>query len=718
MSFLKKFLFNLLIIFAFFSEVKEFAAIAAQSLPFEITARKIETFNNFKTIIASGDVIINNGQILIWAQEVKYEVDTEYAILIDFKIFDKVNHLIAYGDKGFLDVRNGELWADKIFIYLKKQGVRIKAWGFHKNALNEYTAKKALVTTCQLNCEKDRCSPPWSIVFHNFVLTAKGITTGDSTEIRIKKIPIFYLPKFVYLPKVNVPVSPVRKTGFLTPHIVHGSRLGFGFQLPFFWALTDQLDFTAAPLYFTKRGTLLDLENEFKFTEDIQGLLKFRYLKDKEITQYTSEEAKREKWWFVGKIDFLRRENIDAHLDWDIVSEKDFLQEFDVGDGSYSHARDLFLNRFNRDIEDKGQEYRISKFWIQYHKNSLYIKMESNYLDYHGSLDKDEILQPFLSFKLNFLPFKSFNSLITNFSLSYFYNYRKEGYYGHKVNSKMEVSYPFKFLIFFNEGSFRYIFDYYNLDEKENFENSSITRNFYELEFSSSTLLFKHYKFLSSLHILKPYVTFFYRSKPEETNIPHFTYEDLINEKSKTLEYGLWQFFSTPAHKNFLIIKTYQQYDFTKAENSTTATSNEGALSDLYFQILINYSSHLRIRYDTSYNFSEERFKKHSLTVGIKNFLLDSINLTYQDDPVWNSRQLTLDVGNKFFNKFFAKFYISRNLINKETTEMGFEGIYSYDCYSFGLGVSTTPKDTMFWFRIELKGLGGYGIQKSLWHSE
>ncbi len=692
---------------------------ASVRLPLEIIANKIETFNNFRIIIAKGNVVINNKNFLIWADRIEYEVQTEYLILKDFRIFDKKRKIIAKGKKAFLDLRNEELWSDRIFIVLKKQGIKIKAWNFHKDALDEYFAKKAILTTCNMtDCEDEKDFPPWSVELNDFVLTSEGIRAADSTILRVKSIPVLYIPKIAYLPDVSLPIAPPRKTGFLTPIFVQGNRLGFGVQVPFFWTITDQLDFTISPMYLSKRGILWDVENELKTSDRFKSVFRFRYIKDLKKETYLSSEEKVHKWWILGKVDYIPKPNLDTHLDIDLVSEKDFLEEFDVGQGGYTSDKEFFLKRFNRDIEDKSQEYRTSKLWIQYFHNSIYSKIESRYLDYHGALSRDEILQPVFGFQTNLLPFNLYKNLLNSFSFSYLYSTRKEGYYGHRLSSKIELAYPFRTSFLFNEALFRYNFDYYVLDERGTFDRKNIYRKFYEFKLNSYTYFFKDYRFLKVFnknfeffHTVKPYISYFYRKKPKETNVPQFTYEDLISDKSNFIEYGLWQFFSFPYHKNLLIIRAYQQYDFTKTERSPTATGPENrALSDLYLQVLINYVPHLNLRYDGSYNFYGLGFKQHSITIGIKDFLVDSANIGYQEDSAWHTRQLTLDLKTTLLNRLQTHFFISRNLINKQTTEMELDTAYLHKCYSIGIGVDVTPKDTKIFFKIELKGLGKYGF--------
>ncbi len=715
------YLWNFIIIIIFFLSFDASSCFSAYKKHFEITAQKIEVFHKPEIVIAKGDVVINSKEFLIWAQEAKYEVETEYLILENFKIFDFQKNATAEGNKGFLDLRNEEIWADKAFIFLKKEQIRIKAIDFHKNALNEYFAKKALITTCEFDCENEKDFPPWSLEVDNFLLTPEGISSGEATKFKIKKVPVGYFPKAVYIPKVNLPITLPRKTGFLTPKFSQGSRLGFGIQIPLFLAFTDQIDFTISPFYLTKRGMLMDIENQFRFEKEFQGLMKIRYLKDIAKEGYAIEEKpEKNKWWVVGKIDYGVKPNLDMHLDFDVVSERGFLEEFDVGEGGYTNTRTQILERFNRDIEDKAQEYRTSKFWVQYYRNSLYARLENTYLDYHGRLDSDTILQPLFNLKFNFLPTSIFNILLPEASLKYLYTYRREGYYGDKIDTKVGITYPFKINIFFNSASFNYNFSFYNLREKESFGESSLNRSYYEFLVDSYILLSKYYDFLTIfnknlrfLHILKPYAIYFYRSKPSEINIPQFDYEDLISNKTHTLEYGLWQYFSLPSHRDFLVIRAYQQYDFVKGERSAIATKpEEKPFSDIYLQVLLNYSPFIYARYDTAYNFYGLGFKKHSFSLSLRDIYLDYIDLIYQEDKAWNTKQLTLDLKSTILNNLLAEFYISRNFIRDETTEMKLIGTYLHDCYTLSLGFSVTPEDTKFYFLFQLKGLGSYGIEK------
>lgn len=662
---------------------------------------------------------------MLYAERALYLRDTDFLELFNFKLFDFAQNATILGDHAFFDLRNNEITSHKTFLYFKKEGFRVKAWDFKKNALNEYTAKRAIITTCQFDCELEEF-PPWSVEVKDFLLTPEGVSAAKATYFRAKGLPLLYLPQKVYLPKMGLPIFEPRKRGFLLPNITQGNRIGLGLQIPYFIPLTDQIDFTLSPMYTTKRGLLWDFENQFALTRDTKGLFRVRYLNDVKRGRYLlSETIQREvpknRYWVTGKVDIVTNKNWDLHFDTDFLSDKGFLEEFNLGEGSFDNTKKLYLERFNRDLEDKSQDFRPTTLWLQYYKNSVYTKIQGAYLDYEGSGNKKEILQPLASFHLSLLPF-SFREILPAIVLDYNYFHRRENYYGSRIGLNLELSYPFSFSILKSEAKFNYKNFSYYLEDPGNLTRS-VNQNLLEVSLDTYTLLYKTYKLgdypleRRVQHVVKPYFGFFYREiSPKRENKPLFIYEDYQIEKAKTFEYGLWQFFHLPTQKNFLVIRAFQQYDLSKAERSPLTTKpEERALSDLYLQVLSQWRGRFMLRYDTTYNFYGYGFKKHTLNLGLRETPVDQIDLTYQEDEAWKTRQLTLSFAHLFAQNFGLRYYISRNLIKDETSEQKLEALYLHDCYLFGLGMSVTPRDTKFYFRVNLKGIAGIG-EKPLAH--
>ncbi|MFN4196957.1 MAG: LPS-assembly protein LptD [Caldimicrobium sp.] len=680
---------------------------------FELTARRIEIFSDGKKILAQGDVIVEQKDLLIYAEEILYDPPTDLLELKNFKIFDFTQNATLLGNKAQLDLRNNEIRSDRIFLNFKKEGFKIKAWDFSKNALNEYRAKRALISSCDLDCEIEEF-PPWSFEIRELLITPEGVSSATASTFRAKNIPLLYLPKKFYLPKISFPVFEERKRGFLFPNIAQGNRFGLALQTPYFIPLNDQIDFTFSPLFTSKRGVLLDLENQLALTGDTKASFKVRYLKDTKRSEYALTKAPKERYWISGKSDVILSPKLDLHLDIDFVSDRDFLEEFNIGEGGFDKVKNFYIERFNRDIEDKSQEYRTSKFWLQYKHNSLYTRLQSAHIDYEGKLDKKEILQPIGSFRLSLLPFQT-AGVLSALTLDLDYFSRKKNYDGTRGGLNFEIAYPFNFNRIKNEFKINFKNYHYFLSKRGNFTRDNLNKYFFESSLISYTLLSRDYQWwdlyrgFQFKHSLKPYVEVFFRSKPSEKEVPIFLQEDLISDKKSAIEYGLWQFFSTKTQKNFLVIKAYQQYDLNRAYRSATATKpEERAFSDLYLQILATWREKLSLRYDTSYNFYGYGFKKHTFNLNLTDFILEKVNFLYQEDAAYNTRQATLSLSQEFFDRLILNYYISRNLKKNETSEQKLEALYFHDCYLFGFGISTTPRDTKIYFRVELKGLGGF----------
>ncbi len=683
--------------------------------PIEITAERLELLHGGEKLLAEGDVVFEGEGFLLYAKGAIYNRKTDWLELFNFKIFDFIQNATIKGNHAFLDLRNNEIFADKIFIYLKKEGFRIKAWDFHKNALNEYYAKRALISTCEIDCEKEDL-PPWSFEVRDFFLAPEGESFARRTLFKVGNQTLINIPKKPYFPGVSLPILFPRKRGFLLPNLSQGNRFGLGLQVPYFIPITDQLDFTLAPLYTTKRGFLWDLESQIAFTKNNQAVFKLRYLNDYDKPEAPSTISPKHRYWITGKIDFIPRDYLDLHIDIDLLSDRYFLEEFNVGEGSFDRSRELYLERFGRDLEDKSQEYRTSRFWLQYIRNSLYGRFQSAYLDYNGIGNKKEILQPLIGAHLRYLS-TSLSNLLFGFTFDYNYYHRKENYYGNRLGTSVEVTYPFSHSIFRNSLSFTYKGFAYLLNEPANFTDKSLYQQFFEINITTHTLLGRTYSLdlkgipITFRHILKPYMTFFHRSlSPENPEVPQFSYEDYLIKKAKALEYGVWQFIHLTNQRNFLVLRAYQRYDFTRAKREVFATPpEERALSDLYLQLMAQWMNKFSFRYDTAYNFYGLGFKKHTLTLSLREYLLNQISLTYQEDEAWKTRQLTLTLAHNLSRNFGMRYFVSRNLLKDETTEQRIEALWIHDCYFLGFGMTTTPRDTKFYFRIELKGIGGIG---------
>jgi LPS-assembly protein len=141
--------------------------------------------------------------------------------------------------------------------------------------------------------------------------------TGHGTKVEFKGVPILYLPWMTF------PVGPQRKSGFLFPNVGASSRNGAVFELPYYWNIRPNLDFTAEPVYYSKRG--VDLGGEFRYlTERQRGAFYFNYLPDDNLAD---RDRARFTLRHVAELPGEWRFRIDATD----VSDSSYFEDFERG---------------------------------------------------------------------------------------------------------------------------------------------------------------------------------------------------------------------------------------------------------------------------------------------------------------------------------------------------------------------------------------------------
>ena len=118
---------------------------------------------------------------------------------------------------------------------------------------------KGNFTYCK-NRGNDKC-PPWSIqarkIKHN---SAKKTIYYDNAVVKIYDFPIFYFPRLSH-PDPTVD----RRSGFLIPSGYDNSNLGFGVNIPYYFDLGKDKDFTFTPRFYANENPLFNSEYRQNF---------------------------------------------------------------------------------------------------------------------------------------------------------------------------------------------------------------------------------------------------------------------------------------------------------------------------------------------------------------------------------------------------------------------------------------------------------------------
>jgi len=143
-------------------------------------------------------------------------------------------------------------------------------------------------------------------------LEGKGI--ASNAILRVKDIPVFYLPKF------HFPIDNRRMSGLLTPTFVLSSSSGTQVALPYYWNQAENFDMTVTPIWYSDRGAQLNTENRYLFKNN-SGQLNLSGLSD----NLTNDDRWYTRW--AHEIDLT--DNFHTSILIQRVSDTEFLEDFD-----------------------------------------------------------------------------------------------------------------------------------------------------------------------------------------------------------------------------------------------------------------------------------------------------------------------------------------------------------------------------------------------------
>jgi LPS-assembly protein len=140
--------------------------------------------------------------------------------------------------------------------------------------------------------------------------------------MRFKDVPVFYTPY------ISFPVGDERKSGLLFPSFGHSGSNGFDLEIPYYFNLAPNYDFTVTPGVLTARG--VQLAGQFRFlTTSSHGQIDTTFLPDDSQTR-----SDRSYFHFTDITDFKQGMRFDADIA--SVSDSQYFEDFAVGSDATS----------------------------------------------------------------------------------------------------------------------------------------------------------------------------------------------------------------------------------------------------------------------------------------------------------------------------------------------------------------------------------------------
>ncbi len=264
------------------------------------------------------------------------------------KIIDSNNNSYNFSQI-FIDEKKREILGTDIKAFLNQENFKIDSDNKPRvfantvkidNIKSEFT--KSIFTLCDYR-EKDKC-PPWSLQAKKMTHNKKKKTIYyDNAVIKIYDLPIFFLPKLSH-PDPSVD----RRSGFLPPSFSDSKNLGAGFEVPYFWDLGKDKDFTLSSKLFTSEHPLFLGEYRQAFQKS-DLIVNSGFTEGYKNISETKKSGKKSHFFsqFVKKFKGKEGSDNEFKLSVQKVSNKKYLKLYKIKNNLVNYEEDLLENSLN-----------------------------------------------------------------------------------------------------------------------------------------------------------------------------------------------------------------------------------------------------------------------------------------------------------------------------------------------------------------------------------
>lgn len=199
-------------------------------------------------VVAQGNVEIYYNNYVLTAEQVVYDRAQNRLRAMGSVQLKDPNGNISRAEELDITDNFGEAFVRQLSV-VTKDDTRIAGERAVRREGNVTEFDKAKFTPCK----SDGSTPPlWCITAARITHDQKSATISyQDAAFELFGVPVLYLPYFEH-PDPTVK----RRSGFLMPSFGNSSTLGYGFEVPYYFALAPNYDFTFHPRYWSKQGTL------------------------------------------------------------------------------------------------------------------------------------------------------------------------------------------------------------------------------------------------------------------------------------------------------------------------------------------------------------------------------------------------------------------------------------------------------------------------------
>ncbi|MEA2013806.1 MAG: LPS assembly protein LptD, partial [Thermodesulfobacteriota bacterium] len=281
----KRYILFLMLMSWFLCWDSSYASVPDMPERVDIEADRMAYDSDTSTYRASGNVVITFENGYIKADNVIFNRMTN-KVEADGNVYIKSGNDILEGGKAQFDINkktgtitDGRAFFDENHLYLKG-GI------IEKKGDVTYFLEDGRATTC------DSETPDWQFTGREMEVTVDGYGTIKHGTFQVRGVPILYLPYLIF------PAKTTRQTGLLFPRISYSrDKLGWDIGIPFYWAVSENVDATFCQRYMDERGFQEGVELRYILGKDSYGTLYGDYLNDNKTVSESEGAAVLHRDW-------------------------------------------------------------------------------------------------------------------------------------------------------------------------------------------------------------------------------------------------------------------------------------------------------------------------------------------------------------------------------------------------------------------------------------
>ncbi|MBN2539121.1 MAG: LPS-assembly protein LptD [Deltaproteobacteria bacterium] len=699
-----------------------FASVRDMPERVDIEADSLAYDSDTETYRASGNVVITFDSGYIKADDVILDKMTSEATA-EGHVFIKSGKDILEGEKVRFNITDdtgtisgGKVFFDRNHLYLRGETIE-------KKGEATYFLKSGQATTC------DGENPDWRFTGRELEVTTDGYGTVKHGTFQVKGIPILYIPYLIF------PAKTTRQTGLLFPRIAYSrDKLGWDVGIPFYWAVSENVDATFYQRYMDKRGFQEGAELRYIVSKDSYGMLYGDYLHDTMEVSDSGEDVFLRRDWKNNNnrwsyyLDHMTTFSPGFYLKTDIkkVSDRWYFRDFDSYNYYMAHYKESNTRKFDgvsfdgdKSLTSLNSTVRLVKDWSLFNATAL---ME--YTDNFQSYSNDETLQKYPEVTFTGIRQPVLESPL-DFELesSYGYYYRTTGYSGQLLDLYPVFSLPLGFSDYLEftpslglrETGWRSSYGGDTVGEKD--INGS--REMYTIGATLSSEVYRVFDVGGQVvdkirHGFRPELAYTYIPYVDQEDVPDF----LSNiTETNSMTYSLTNIFIARlkdesggiTYREFLKLKLSQSYNIKEARRDINGSSGERRpLGTVSAELDFAPFQYFSLDADAQFDVNSGEWKKLNSRFDIRDHRGDVLTAEYRytQDSV---EEINLSLKARTTERLDLIYVLKKNELDSQTLEATYAIDYHKQCWGAEFSYSDSPDDRRFMVIFSLYGLGKIG---------